>query len=91
LLLVSRASMALRVSKWLGVLDGFSTSSILPWKRSFLSLSKIKTCGVDTGPFCFEAISFSPSYSYGKLKWLSLARTFISSKESPTSLQPNSS
>src|SRR5258706_11459783 len=49
-LLASNASMAFFVSKFLGVPVGFSTSSTRPEYLSFLSLSKIKTCGVAIGP-----------------------------------------
>src|SRR6185312_225445 len=46
----SRASIAFRVSNSVGVLVGFSISSILPLYRRILFLSKINTCGVAIGP-----------------------------------------
>src|SRR3569833_1950666 len=50
----NRASIALRASNECGVLAGFSISSMRPSYCSFLSLSKINTWGVDTGPYLLE-------------------------------------
>src|SRR5688500_19100728 len=61
-LLASRSSIAARVSCELGVFVGFSMSSMRPWYLNFLSLSKINTWGVATGPYFSEVAWVSPSY-----------------------------
>ena len=60
--------------------------STRPWYLRMRFWSKMKTCGVDTGPYFIAISCVSPSYRNGKSKFLCAARIFISSIESPRSV-----